>query len=80
LGRKTNLPFLYEKLMGLLEGDSEWGKTDTDRTTRTISLKYKLSKNDLEICMTELQKMNHITLKKSHNGPTSIFINRRGIS
>ena len=80
MGRKTNLPFLYEKLMGLLEGDSEWGKTDTGRTNRTISLKYKLSKDDLEICMEELQQMDRITLKKSHNGPTSIFINRHKVS
>jgi len=80
LGRKSSLPFLYEKLLNLLEGDSEWGKTDTDRTNRVISLKYKLSKDDLEICMEELQKMDKITLKKSHNGPTSIFINRHKVS
>jgi len=77
MARKTKLPFLYAKLMSLLTGDTEWGKTTSDRATKTISLKYKLSKEDLQICMGELEKMNQITLKKSHNAPPLIFINRR---
>lgn len=70
------IPFLYDKLLGLLLEESDFGKTDTGRANRNVCLKYKISKKDLKICIQELKKMNKISITYRKSRKPSIFINQ----
>jgi hypothetical protein len=70
----TKLPHLYSKLLEMIEGTSERGKTDTDRLRVDVVRKFRLTKSDMKTCLGELKKKNVLTLKLSKNHRPLVMI------
>ena len=78
MSKRKKIPHFYAKLMAILEDERQWGSPNRRRLC-DISRQFKLSDADLKIALDELEDMALVKTKKSHNAPTSIFINQQRI-
>lgn len=78
----SKLPHLYAKLLAMMDGTTDRGKTTQPILRKEVAAKFRLSNEDLKIVMDELEDKEELTQHKETHpqiviiGPPLAFIKK----